>query len=402
MKLLIISSEYPPGPGGIANHAHNLATHLHGFGWEIVVLSPQDYSREEEIRQFNSSLSFPVARVTSGRGRIRSSAKRLRAALCLVAQHRPQVILGTGLSGVLLSALVSRIKKLPMLAIAHGSEVAVTGRCLSRVIKCAFQRANIVVAVSHFTKALLKKMDIHHPHVDVITNAADSNRFNLIAESERRAFREQHHLLDSRVLLTVGHVSERKGQEVVIRALPQILARVPQTHYFMAGLPSQQLRLTELAQNLGIGNHIHFLGKVSNRELLCWLNCCDLFLMTSRTTPEGDCEGFGIAVVEAALCGKPSVVSNNSGVIEAIQDGVTGLAVPEGNAGATAQAVLSFLLNPARLETMGQAARSHAFHQQTWQICARKYEAVLQRLLGRPALRNRTTDTLPAKTPVAY
>ena len=80
------------------------------------------------------------------------------------------------------------------------------------------------------------------------------------------------------------------------------------------------------------------MGRVEEGDMVNWLNRCDLFVMTSRTLPDGDCEGFGIAVVEAALCGKPAVVSSQCGLIEAIEDGVTGIGVPEGDVVATANA----------------------------------------------------------------
>ena len=126
----------------------------------------------------------------------------------------------------------------------------------------------------------------------------------------------------------MGHVSERKGQEIVIRALPHVLAKLPDAHYAMIGLPTLRPKLTQLAKTLGVENRIHFLGKLGGDDLVRWLNCCDIFTMTSRMTQDGDCEGFGIAVVEAALCGRPAVVSAQSGLIEAIKDGVTGFAVP--------------------------------------------------------------------------
>jgi phosphatidylinositol alpha-1,6-mannosyltransferase len=214
--------------------------------------------------------------------------------------------------------------------------------------------------------------------MEVIQNAADHRRFVRLPESETMAFRKQAGFNGGPLLLTVGHVSERKGQEVVIRALPRILKTMPGAHYLMAGLPSMEPRLSRLAADLRVGDRVHFLGKVTDEEMVRWLNCCDIFLMTSRTTSAGDCEGFGIAVVEAALCGKPAVVSNSSGLVEAIRDGVTGLAVPEGDENATAEAVVSLISDPSRRLAMGEAARKRAETTQTWPACARLYDSVLR------------------------
>ena len=70
---------------------------------------------------------------------------------------------------------------------------------------------------------------------------------------------------------------------------------------------------------------MHFLGRLESESLVKYVNACDLFMMTSRHTSTGDFEGYGIAVVEAAFCGKPAVVSRNSGLAEAIVDGGPGL-----------------------------------------------------------------------------
>jgi phosphatidyl-myo-inositol dimannoside synthase len=294
---------------------------------------------------------------------------------------RPDLLLGTGLSGVWVSAALSMVHQLPMLAVAHGSELAMPSRLVCGINRWAFGRARAVVAVSQFTHGMLQQAGIRPRRIEVIPNAADPAPGEALAESECESFRQRAGFNGARLLLTVGHVSERKGQEVVIRALPQILRKAPDAHYLMIGLPTLQQQLSRLVQQLGIGERVHFLGRVPEEEKVRWLNCCDVFLMTSRTTRNGDCEGFGIGVVEAALCGKPAVVSAQSGLIEAIQDGITGIAVPEGDETATAEAVISLLIDPARRENMGRAARTRALREQTWETCAAKYDTLLREML---------------------
>jgi phosphatidylinositol alpha-1,6-mannosyltransferase len=104
--------------------------------------------------------------------------------------------------------------------------------------------------------------------------------------------------------------------------------------------------------------------------------------MTSRHTPGGDFEGYGIAVVEAALCGKPAVVSDNSGLAEAVSPGKTGLVVPQDSPGAVAEAVTNLLLDDRQRLTMGQAARARALSEQTWQRRAEQYHHLLADLVA--------------------
>jgi len=149
----------------------------------------------------------------------------------------------------------------------------------------------------------------------------------------------------------------------------------------MAGLPTLKYELTKLARELGVAEYVHFLGRVDADNLVRYLNCCDVFVMTSRFTKDGDCEGFGIAVVEAALCGKPAIVSANSGLAEAIIDGLTGIAVPEGDEVATANALFSLLKDAQLRHKMGKAALDLARREQSWRTRSGEYEKLLAGLL---------------------
>jgi len=330
------------------------------------------------VERFNSAQPFRVLRVPSGRNRFLEAFQRLKVAYRLVLEHRPDILVGTGLSGVWVTAALGAIHRLSSLAVAHGSEFGVCQGFSRSLNRLGFERMAVVIAVSQFTRTVVEKAGIRPQRSEVIPNAADHRRFVVLPESACQSFRKKAGLNGGPLLLTVGHVSERKGQEVVIRALPHILRNLPDTHYAMIGLPTLKERLTQLAKQLGVRDRVHFLGAVTNDDMVRWLNCADVFVMTSRTTQDGNCEGYGIAVVEAALCGKPAVVSAQSGLIEAIQDGVTGIAVPEGDANSTAEAVISLLMDRERRRAMGEAAHTRALREQTWETCARRYDVVLR------------------------
>ena len=186
----MIASEFPPGPGGIANHAWQLALNLHRLGWRITVLSPQDYVTAPEIVSFNSSQPFRIVRVPSGRGRFRELLNRVRSAHRLVREEQPDALLATGLSGVWVTAATAAITRLPSLAIAHGSELAVPG-VVGAVNRRAFDKMNAVVAVSRFTAGLLQNAGIQPRRLEVITNAADPDRFPAIPAADCTSFRVQ-------------------------------------------------------------------------------------------------------------------------------------------------------------------------------------------------------------------
>jgi phosphatidylinositol alpha-1,6-mannosyltransferase len=214
----------------------------------------------------------------------------------------------------------------------------------------------------------------------VILNGADSDQFRILPEAEVEEFKRNFGLNGVRVILTVGNVSRRKGQDLVIKALPRILKEIPNAHYFMAGLPTIQKELQKLADTCEVNDHVHFLGKQDPWMLVRLLNSSDIFVLTSRHTNDGDFEGFGIAVLEAALCGKPAVVSAGAGLEEAIEDGISGILVQSENEEETARAVISLLKNEDLRKRMSVAARRNAIDGD-WHKRGREYHDLFTDLL---------------------
>ncbi len=162
----------------------------------------------------------------------------------------------------------------------------------------------------------------------------------------------------------------------------------------MVGLPTRGDELRELARGLGVSERVHLLGRIASDRLTRLLNAAEVFVMTSRTTASGDVEGYGIAAVEAALCGLPSVVAGGSGLAEAVEDGHTGLVVPPEDPAATARAIVSLLGDDAARQAMGERARLRAEREQTWTRCAARYAETLGRLCG-PAGTNGPPSPVP-------
>jgi phosphatidylinositol alpha-1,6-mannosyltransferase len=166
---------------------------------------------------------------------------------------------------------------------------------------------------------------------------------------------------------------------VVIRALPRILAARPDTVYVMVGLPRLQAAYGALAAELGVADRVRFVGMLPDEELPAAYNLADAFVLVSRRAADGDVEGYGIVVQEAALCGVPAVVSQGCGLTEAISEGQTGLSVPPDDPAATAAAVLALLDEPTR-QMMGRRARETA-RSATWSERVVAYDALLRGLL---------------------
>ena len=367
MKLLILSSEFPPGPGGIGTHAAAVATQLSTIGWEVTVLSRQDYASDAEVDAYNAERPFRMIRLREVPAPLLEAAYRYHVASRVIRDWKPDVMLASGERSAWLGWRLARAHRLPWIVVGHGTEFGTRSAFERWLNRRAYTAANAVVCVSEYTRSRMHASGIRSARELVIPNGADPSVFRILPHGSPRDPHE-------RVVLTVGNVTERKGQEVVIRAL----AALPGVRYEMVGLPTRAAELTALAEELGVADRIEFVGRASQEELVRRMNACDLFVMTSRNTADGDFEGYGIAVVEAALCGKAAVVSASSGLAEAIIGGETGLLVRENDPDSTAQAIDELLKDDARRARMAEAARARALAEQTWARRAARYDAALR------------------------
>lgn len=147
----------------------------------------------------------------------------------------------------------------------------------------------------------------------------DLKKFNAGYVNKEQKRKEIGVSADDFVLLSVGELIPRKNHEVVIRALSVLKQQDKLNHieYVICGRGAYEADLKKLAEELGVADHIHFLGYRNDISEIC--NCADLFVFMSHQ------EGLPVALMEAMACGLPAVCSNIRGNTDLIEDGVTGL-----------------------------------------------------------------------------
>ena len=382
-SVVVLSSELPPGPGGIGTHAHQLCLRLAGAGWDVAVVSPQDHTTDADAAAFSAAQPYEVVRVRHRRGPVLDGLGRVVQLRSTIRAHRPDVVVATGeRSTWVVAATVRR----PWLAVGHGTEFGTSGGA-ARLTRWAFGRAPLVVNVSRFTREQMLGAGIRARREVVIHNGGDDDVFAPPpdAAAARGSLRERHGLpADARVLVSVGNVSPRKAQDVVVRALPAVLAVHPTVHYLVVGLPTLGDELRALATELGVADHVHLTGRLPEADVVAAYQGADVNVFVSRSI-DGDVEGYGIAAVEAALCGTPSVVSAASGLVEAVDPDETALVVPADDPGATAAAISRLLGDDALRERLGRCGLERARAGRTWRRSIAAYAAELATLAGSPS-----------------
>jgi glycosyltransferase involved in cell wall biosynthesis len=165
---------------------------------------------------------------------------------------------------------------------------------------------------------------------------------------------------DRVIIASASRLVEGKGQQEIIQAAAKVVAKFPDVLFCIAGaedpadVQEHMLeRLQGLAGKLGVAENVVFLGWRDDIEDI--LSCIDIFVHCPTTFIEGLC----ITNLEAMACGKPTVISENGGMPDAVVDGVTGFIVPPADVGALADALLKLLDDPQKARAMGRKGRDH-------------------------------------------
>ena len=383
--IAVLSAIFPPAHGGSGRWLHDLYTRLGegstGGGRAVVAAGPSGDPAADA--RFDADCPVPVARVrypAPGVGLLRPAGaaaygRAYRALSRLARRHGVSAVhAGCVLPEGLLGAAVSARRGVPLVVYAHGEEVrgANLGRELNALARLAFRRAGGVVCNTANTAEILRTdWDLPTGKLSVLHPGVDAARFSPAppGPAARSAARAALGWGGRPVVLTVGRLQRRKGQDTLIRALPAIRDAVPDVLYAVVGGGDRvyDKELRALAEAKGVADAVRFHGAVNEDVMLSAHRHCDLFALPNRDVGT-DTEGFGIVLLEAAACGKATVCGTAGGTGEAVEDGVTGLRVDGGNPAAVAAAVIALLTDPDRRAAMGAAGRTRVERAFDWPV----------------------------------
>jgi glycosyltransferase involved in cell wall biosynthesis len=170
------------------------------------------------------------------------------------------------------------------------------------------------------------------------------------------------------VLFTARRLNRRTGVDELIRAMPSIIASCPGTTLKIAGTGGMQSGLEALARQLGVRNHVDFLGRVKDDELTGWYRRATLVML-----PTQELEGFGLTTAEALACGAAVVGTPAGATPELLSPVDPALVTRDVTAGSMATAVLRLLDDPARLAQIRASASRRILPAMSWDRVADRY-----------------------------
>ena len=307
-KVLVISSEFPPGPGGIGSHAFNLSNGLSKRGYEVIINTKSDYVDKNQEILFDIKCPYKIFRFRRKKTSLQNWVHRLKIIRRTILRYNIKHVIISGEFSIWVIPLIKIKRIVKITTIIHGTELG-ENLFLRWTLFC-LGKSNKIIAVSNFTKSLIPKKFKLKTHV--INNGVDIDKWSFT--------NEKYTLKNFPILLTVGSISLRKGQYNVIKFLPQIIKEFPLTHYHCVGNCNDKENLLELIKKLKLDDFVTLHGILNHSELEKIYRSSHINMMLSNNNNNTDFEGFGISVLEGNLYGVPAIGAKESGLEDAIKN----------------------------------------------------------------------------------
>ena len=381
--ILLITIEFPPETGGIENYTYNLIKRIPNS----IVLAPNVPNADK----FDNKQDFKIIRkkilyhrqhwlfknrfYANSIGYLITSIALIWHSWHIIKDEKPDLILCSDSIPVgIVIGLLYKINKIPYIVFSYAKDVLFLQQMpfMKTLLGITFTNSAKVIVISEFTRKLIMDLKTKKSNTSKINPCVDSNFFKPMNVSN---LKEQYGLSDKKIILTVARLDEMKGNDMVLRSMPEVLKKTPNLMYLIAGNGQNKNQLEKLTSELNLDDHVRFVGYISDEELPIYYNLCDVFIMPSRNVKR-DPEGFGIVYVEASACEKPVIGSRMGGIPDAVIDGVTGILVDPLNTKDISNAIIELLSNEKKAEEMGKAGRARAVEQLNWDTAAQKLRNV--------------------------
>lgn len=371
----MVTNDFPPRLGGIQAYLHALASRLPPH--DLIVYAPSWDDPSGSHDAFDAEQPFAVVR-HSGPLMLPTPAVVRRAREIIRAERCESVWFGAAAPLALLAPQLRDAGVGRIVASTHGHEV---GWSMLPGTRQALRRigstADVVTFVSRYTRSRFASAFGPMAALEHLPSGVDTEQFRPDPVA-RKEMRDRYRLGDRPTVVCVSRLWPRKGQDMLIRALPAIRRRVPDAALLLVGAGPYRKRLEALAGQVGVDRHVVFAGPVPWEELPAHYVAGDVFAMPCRTHGRGlDVEGLGIVYLEASAAGLPVVAGRSGGAPETVLPGVTGQVIDGRELGSLVDVIGELLADPERAVAMGEAGRRWVSDHWRWADLAGRLEALL-------------------------
>jgi glycosyltransferase involved in cell wall biosynthesis len=376
----LLTADLSPSHGW-GQHSLNLVKALHRAGARLTVMASRNspvvegievHSLLPAVNPFEDRMIFKMAL------QVPKTRQLLRECEVIHTAIEPYAPLAAWIAG-----------RRPFFVTAHGSYIRlaeVRRWPISEVYRRAFVQARII-CVSRYTEHVAQQA-LPGARTVVVNNGVDYERFaGQLPASSRQPPGARATLLSrySPLILSVGAVKARKGTLELVEAIARVRERIADVQCVIIGSltaePDYVARVKATVQQLGLSDTVYLLGHVPDETLLDWYRRANLFVLPS-INDEWKFEGYGLVYLEASAAGLPVIGTTECGAEDAIDEGITGLLVPQSQIAERLPGAMIRILSDSELATrMGQAGREKA-SRQTWDQVAAQILALYNKAGG--------------------
>jgi glycosyltransferase involved in cell wall biosynthesis len=371
-----------PGPGSPLAAVHSFRyvkpDRWHRFGYSRTM------QRDVKVRGFAVAQAFPYLHFGT------------RALRRLVREHRIDLVHAHWiLPNGWMASRVARSVGVPFISTLHGTDVYIAEKnaVTRRLAASALAAAGHVTSCSADLRSRLLAVagapegSPTAAKVSLVPNGTDLPPDGAIGPEAARAARRALGLGDlpgeARIVAAVGRMVDKKGFRYLLEAAPAILRERPDVRLVIGGQGDLLEEHRARAGASGYGDRILFPGGLQHPQVLELLAAAEVFVMPSVRDAAGNIDGLPVVVLEAMAAGAPVVATALAGMPLAVEDGESGLLVPEKDPEALAGAIGRLLDDPARGRALGEAGRARVEAELTWKSIARIHDGIYRRVAGR-------------------
>lgn len=355
-KTLLITLDYLPQTGGVANYWAGLNHYLPSDLFFILAPQVKDYNiLEKNIIRKKILFDFFWPRWLKLLFIILKLQKEQRFKNFIAGQILP---IGTVLW------FLKRINLIENYYVScHGFDILHLQGRKKFIAQLVMNSAKKIIVNSDFTGKVASRYQIKEDKIFVIKPCPQLSLLSLSLQ-----VKQSEKINSTYNLITVSRLVPRKGIDRVIQALPYVWQKLPQVKYQIVGAGEDIYRLKKMCAEIKAKNQVVFFGKLTNEEIAKLYQAQDLFVMLPHNI-KGDIEGFGMVYLEAGLFNLPVLATDSGGVSEAVRHLETGIILPEdSSAKIIAETIVNLFNQPAVLKKYGennkQWARSFSWQKQ--------------------------------------
>lgn len=370
MRICVFSEYFFPYVGGGQVHVYELSKALNKLGCESHVIC----STMRGCRNYEMIEGIHVHRV-GVKGDMGSIYRRGRYTLSAVKKAGEinkktpfDVIHAHVFAGALAGAMTGKRLGLPVITTVHGlyskiwnklTEKTVLSKQMEKfIIKLPYDK---IIAVSQVTANQVKELGISSEKIEVIPNGVNLEKFN----PKVRSVKKHLELEKDYIVAFFGRLWKVKGVEYLVKAVPSVVDEIPNVKFLVVGEGPQKESLMELAEDLGISDHVVFHAPIDYSKMPAYIKASDCVVLPSLM------EGLPVTALEAMACGVPVVATKVGGTPEVVKDGKNGFLLEPGRPKLIAENLVHLLQNEKLSKEMGTAGRKFV-EKYDWDVIAER------------------------------